>query len=549
MTDKPRVRVRAHGVPDQAPHKVRDSFQNLAARIGVGTGNLNDGGSYALNPISRNRVMLEWAYRGSWIVRNAVDAIPDDMVREGIDILSTDNPKAIAVLNQGFKRFNIWKHLAETMRWARLYGGAICVIMIEGQKLDGPLRLDTIGKGQFKGLMVLDRWLVQPSLENLVEEYGTHFGKPKFYNIVADFSPLPRGKIHYSRIIRFEGEDVPFWQRIAENGWGVSVLEPLWDRLVAFDSITNGVGQLIHKAHLRILKMKDLRENIASGSQRKIEGIAKMIESIRLYQTIEGLTLIDAEDEFETQNYTFAGLAEVLDKFSAQLSGATKIPIVRLFGQSPGGLNATGDSDIRNYYDAIHEQQEHDLRGPVALILDVLYRSELGDKPARDLEFEFSPLWQLSEIEKGELNTAISNSINQTFEAGYISQKTALTELKQSSRITGVWTNITDQDIQGADDQPPIEAQKEAQKAAEAMGLAGAGEPPQPGEGAAPTGGAKIGAGDDGEHGDKPPAKPLGHSLPKFEVNGGSAHMGPKNLLKLKSLHGEHVTGREDKAS
>lgn len=454
----------------------RDSFENLQSRLGMGqmTGFAGPGGaagyggpsnlisqsSYTLNPVSRNRVLLEWAYRGSWIIRNAVDCVADDLTRAGIDMQSVEHPDEIEVLQEGYKRLGIWKSLSDVARWARLYGGALGVLMIDGQDLETPLRPNTVGKGQFRGILVLDRWLVQPSLNDLVDEMGPDFGLPRYYDVVADFYPIPNARIHHSRCVRLDGSEIPFWQRIAENMWNVSVLEPLWDRLVAFDSTTQGIAQLAFKAHLRVIRMKELRNNIAAGG-KKLENVAKMMEHIRQTQCNEGITLIDADDEFASNTYTFAGLSDVLSKFEAQLAGATKIPIVRLFGQSPGGLNSTGESDTRNYYDGIHQEQENTLRLPVTRINELLHYSELGHAPEPGFTFEFASLWQLTELEKGQLTAAVTGAVNQTFEQGYVSAAVALKELRQLSRVTNIWSNISDEDIGAAEDKPPLEIQKE----------------------------------------------------------------------------------------
>ncbi|MFX6330891.1 phage portal protein, partial [Acinetobacter baumannii] len=66
----------------------------------------------------------------------------------------------------------IWDKLCETGKWARLYGGAIAVMLIDGQDLSTPLRIEAIGKDQFKGLVVMDRWMVAPPVGNVVTEYG-----------------------------------------------------------------------------------------------------------------------------------------------------------------------------------------------------------------------------------------------------------------------------------------------------------------------------------------------------------------------------------------
>ncbi|MDR5671410.1 DUF1073 domain-containing protein, partial [Burkholderia cenocepacia] len=93
---------------------------------------------------------------------------------------------------------------------------------------------------------------------------------------------------HYSRVIRLDGEALPYYQRISENGWGLSILEPMWDRLIAFDSATVGIGQLVYKAHLRTLSVDKLREIIAQGGPA-YAGLLKQIETIRFAQTNEGL--------------------------------------------------------------------------------------------------------------------------------------------------------------------------------------------------------------------------------------------------------------------
>lgn len=87
---------------------------------------------------------MEAAYRSSGIVGVAVDVVAEDMTREGIDISSTAPPDDIDKLQQAAERLNVWGALCETNKWARLYGGAIAVLLIDGQDVSTPLRLDTI---------------------------------------------------------------------------------------------------------------------------------------------------------------------------------------------------------------------------------------------------------------------------------------------------------------------------------------------------------------------------------------------------------------------
>jgi len=241
---------------------------------------------------------------------------------------------------------------------------------------------------------------------------------------------------------------------IAENGWGQSVLERLWDRLIPFDSITQGAAQLVYKAHLRTYKVDGLRQIVAIGGQA-LEGLVKQIEMMRTFQTNEGITLMDSSDTFEAHSYSFAGLSDMMLQFAQQISGALGIPLVRLLGQSPSGMNSSGDSEIRQYYDSVRNQQESAMRVGVGLIYNVLHRSVLGKEPPESFNFEFTPLWAMSDEEKANIANTISTAVKSLSDSGIIDRSTALKELRQSSHTTGIFSNVTDEDIAEAENEPP----------------------------------------------------------------------------------------------
>jgi phage-related protein (TIGR01555 family) len=431
-----------------------DGFQNFAARLGLGAGSQNDQSTYGFDFLSRDRVKLEAMYRSSWVVGQVVDVVAEDMTREGVNLRGLDDPSDAEEIQRAMDDLEIWNEITNVIKWGRLYGGAIAVMLIDGQNVSTPLNIDTVGKDSFKGLMVLDRWLVQPTLQDLVSEYGPDFGMPKYYDVIADSLGLSNQRIHHSRVIRFDGVDLPYWQRVAENLWGQSVIERLLDRLIAFDSTTTGIAQLVYKAHLRTYKVKDLRKNIGMGGSA-LNALIKQIEHMRLWQSNEGITLMDLEDTFETHSYSFAGLDAVMLQFGQQLSGASQIPLVRLFGQSPSGMNATGESDLSNYYDNINQQQERRMRTGLGKLLKIVSLSTLGKALPDSFTFDFASLWQIDDVQKADIATKVTDAVCKAEEQGLISTQAAMKELRQSSEITGIYSNITDADIEAADDEVP----------------------------------------------------------------------------------------------
>lgn len=441
---------------NKQPTQIRDGIKNFVADLGAAQPNNQMGYTeYEFNPITRNRTKLDFMYRGSWIAASAIDIPAEDMTRASITIDGLD-PLEADKITDSFSYHGLWASLCESVKWSRLYGGAIAYLVIEGQDPETPLDISTIGPGQFKGIMVFDRWMLNlgSSTTQVIKMpcSAEEFGLPVYYDVFVDkVLGDPGFRIHHSRVIRFTGIDLPYWQRMAEMNWGESILEKLYDRLVAFDSATVGVSQLTFKSHLRHLKVDGLRELIAIGGPA-YEDFKAYMANFRLMQTNEGVTVLDKKDEFETFNYSFGGLSDVLTQLAMQISGALQIPMTRLFGISPGGLNATGDSDISHYVDSIHRQQEMRLRSPITKLLHILSRSELGKDLPEGCTFKFNSLKVMEDEDKAEVSSKMTDCIVKAFQAGIIDRKTALQELRAIGDVTGMFNNISDEEIDSAND-------------------------------------------------------------------------------------------------
>jgi hypothetical protein len=374
-------------------------------------------------------------------------------------------PTQVEAIEQAATLFNIWPQVSDTIKWARLYGGAIAVMLIDGQDPKTPLRLDTIGRDQFKGLLVLDRWMVEPSLNDLVTEVGPDLGNPKYYDVTADAPALPRMRVHYSRCLRLEGIRLPYYQRMMENLWGISIIERLYDRMIAYDSASTGAAQLVYRAYLRVYRIDGMREIIGAGGPGEAN-LLRFVDFMRRTQSIEGITLIDGKDDLAAMAQpSFAGLSDAMISFGQQVAGALQIPLTRLFGQSPTGMNATGESDLRTYYDGIKQQQHRWLAVPLTRVYKAIAKS-LGVKLPSGFALDFRSLWVLSDQDKAGIASTDSATIVSEFNSGIISQEEALKEKRQLAKITGRGTNITDESIKAASKIPG------AQMAEEQHGLA-----------------------------------------------------------------------------
>ncbi|OPD28824.1 hypothetical protein AL713_17555 [Clostridium botulinum] len=429
-----------------------DAFSNVLARLGAGTPNLLEGTDYPMTRLTQNFQLMNSLYRSHWIVRKVIDCIPEDMCKNWIKInsqMTTDDLDRFTKLQRTTR---VQRDILQTLKWARLYGGAGAVIIIDGHEdiLDKPLDYDMIMPGSFKGMIVTDRWCGLTPSEEIIEDIASpDFGLPAYY----DWNTETGGtvKVHHSRVLRFIGRDLPNWERYSEQQWGASEIEIIFDELKKRDNTSWNIAQLVFLANLRVLKMADLGELLAIGDEQAQKDLYTTIEIQNQLMSNMGIYVMNNDDNFETHQYTFSGLNEIYESFMLDIAGAAEIPVTKLFGRSPAGFNATGESDLQNYYDIIEQKQKSQLCPALDKLLPIMFMSEFGAIPD-DLDYKFNPIGSPSENELADIVDKKTNAIINVHNEGLISQKTALLELKEMSESTGMFTNITNKDIANADD-------------------------------------------------------------------------------------------------
>lgn len=434
--------------------KVQDAFSNPLARLGFETPNVMEGTQYTLQRLTRDFNMLNALYRENWIIRRIIDTIPSDMLKNGFTLTTELEPDLLKNFDRELRQTQLIEKLRKGLKWGRLYGGALGVMLIQGQgdDLSLPLDLDLVMPGDFAGLMILDRWNgVSPSGEMVDDIRDPEYGFPKYYNI-TDPVDGTMVQIHHSRCVRFIGNDLPYWEELSEVMWGASIVESVFDELKKRDNVSWNIAQLTFMANMRILKMSDLGQLLSSTDSTSQQELYRTIQAQNVLMNNMGLMVMDAADSIESHQYTFGGLAECYQQFIMDIAGAAEIPVTRLFGRSPSGLNATGESDLQNYYEMIAEKQETYLRPVFSKLLPVICMSVFGAVPD-DLDFEFDPVAEPSDEQRADLAKTGTDIVVSAVGAGLVSPRTGLKELKQQSERTNVWTNITDEDIEKASDE------------------------------------------------------------------------------------------------
>ena len=428
------------GFSNSAPSIGVDGYSNSAVSIGAASP-LFSAGTFVRSGLSSDFQKLTTVYRESSLAMRIIDMPAEDMTRAGYTLTGDFEAEDLEELKRVEARHNIMGEITDAIRWARLYGGAIAVIDIYGdsKKMDTPLEISDVLPGSFQGLLVRDRTRVTPSLELEDDVDDPDYGLPMYYDVDLDGDGIIR--VHHSRVLRFIGRELPQGEMIRENYWGASELEHIWDELQRYTSVSANAAELVFKANLSTLKMDGLGEMMSIGTDEAKRKTEHMMAEMTHMMSSFGLLMLNPDESLETHPYSFDGIKDMHEAFMTEVAGAAEIPATKLFGRSPDGMNATGEADMRNYYERIASLQRRMLRPALERLLPVLMMSCFLSVP-ENMGFVFNPLATVTPKETEELARSLSSRVRELFEAGIITREEARAELRGCGEKYVAWRGL-----------------------------------------------------------------------------------------------------------
>jgi phage-related protein (TIGR01555 family) len=330
------------------------------------------------------------------------------MFREGweYEFPDTDDLKAAEytdIYDTVFEAIGAQTKIKLAFYWARLFGGAAILIgVLDGQTMDKPLDPKKIKS--FEKLKIIDRTEIEFSrIQFQLDPTLPRYGLPLYYPIKFDTGSGAEAEklVHYTRVLELHGDTLPRKAAATlsadDRYWGISVLQRADERLKTLGSSLGSIDQLLDEMSVGKYKVKDLAMLLASPEGKA--AIKRRVELMDLTRSAFRSQYLDSEEEFSRDTVNFTGIPEVLYIIFMLLSADTGYPITRLFGVSPGGMNATGESDMRNYYDGVRSVQSTDLKPIILYFLRII--SEWQNVP--EPYIKFLPLETMNEKEQADL--------------------------------------------------------------------------------------------------------------------------------------------------
>lgn len=343
------------------------------------------------------------------IATKIVERIPKDGTREWIEFKNIDQ-EIQEELNVIIKKLNLKTLVRQAWIDARLYGGAAFILNVDDRSsnFDEPLNLRTLRS--VNSLVLMNRYELQANTTDLEEDLASpNFGLPEFYDLTPEGSSAKNFKIHNSRLIRFEGEKLPVRLFINNQFWNDSVLSKLFNTLSRFNQSHDALSQIIIDFRISVLKLKNLFQAVSAGKDKAVQ---KRLELIQETKSNMSMMLLGNEDEFQQVTHSMQGVKDVMSEIDKKMVADSGYPHTILLGESPSGLGATGESELRDYYDTVGQEQETVIRRPLETIFNLIFLSKdgpTGGKIPEKFEFDFKPIFKLTEESRAKMELDVAS--------------------------------------------------------------------------------------------------------------------------------------------
>jgi len=390
----------------------------------------DDGGNFAPNYTWLNQnycglgfpgyaYLSELAQRSEY--RSPSETMAKEMTRKFIKLNTSskgDKSEKIKEIELWFKKHDVRQVCLNALTLDLFFGRSQIFIDIRGQEDDieraKPLVIDskTIRKGTVAGFKVIEPIWTSPYTYN-----ATDPTKPDFYVPYAWYV-LGR-KIHNSRLMTVISRPVPDLLKPAYNFGGISLTQLMEPYVIRWLRTVDGVNRIIN--NFSIIALATNMAAILQGKAGEAQGLLDRAKLFSAARDNQGLMLVDKNTEELTQ---IAVPLSSLDHLQAQaqehMAAPSHIPLIKLTGITPSGLNASSEGEITVWHEFVHSEQENVLEPILDKILD-LAQLDLYGEIDDDIDYTFVPLIEATQKEIADIRKSDGDLAAALIDRGVVS--------------------------------------------------------------------------------------------------------------------------------
>lgn len=387
--------------------KMADGLENLVSGLG-GEKDKSSHNRWTFSNKNANYRELMNRFREDWVSQKVCTIIPQDMTRKWRHIDSPEGRKAD-------KKLRIRHLFREAYQWARLYGTSFVLLDLKNTgALDTPLNLDKLKKGCIKSLRVIDRSRLFATGTMVLDALSPHYGLPEFYKLAG----YP-GNIHHSRLLRFEGTELPLFEFQRNQWYSDSVLIPLLKTIDQFFTTAAAAANLAQEATIDVVSVAGLQSLLTAPEGE--QAVLKRFKLMKLAKSIYNVLILDDTEKYDTKSIALSGVKDLIWEYLKIVAAAVGIPATRFLSASPDGMNATGESDLVNYIDLLTGLQTN-IFEPRLCAIDKIVQAHFD---IDEYEYEWCDIFPESNTERAERAKDLAVAIDLLVDNGTITTDVA----------------------------------------------------------------------------------------------------------------------------
>lgn len=396
-----------HGTSERPTFR-EDGYINLLNKYGTSQDNTEAYRYVAENQTPDTILMTHYEQNG--LFGKIIDIPAQEAVKKGFKLNIAD-AAVEDFIQKKVRRMKFLSTVEEALKWSRLFGGALAVMIIDDGINDLAQPVNWKKAKKIDEIVVYDRSCVTPDYHSMYRNYGVYgatkrskFRMPEYYNVYSIYGSF---RVHESRCLVFRNGTMPEKASTSDyRFWGVPEYNHIKRAMRETITAHGDAVKLLERSVQAVYKTKNLAQLLSTD-----EGENDVLRRLQVIDTARGILnsiAIDADgEEYDFKSITLSGVKEVIDSACNMLSALTEIPQTKLFGRSPAGMNATGESDLENYYSFVDKIRESQIRDNLCILVDAIIqiginRGELTERP--DYELEFEPLWNEKESERATID-------------------------------------------------------------------------------------------------------------------------------------------------
>lgn len=373
------------------------------------------------------------------IIQNIVQSLSQDCTREWIKIISTsksgNKAEKIKKIEKEFKRINARKTMKLAMELTFLMGGCKVYPKIKGDDsteggdtMSLPFYKDQMKKGDLLYLKVIEPIYATPLAFNASMPLKEDYYRPSMWSVLTT-------TVHDSRLLHFEYNYVPTLMKPIYWFYGIPLVQLCLDYIFGFETVRQNVVGISGRYNLNVFKtdisslQADYGDTFKQG--QSLEDRLKVAQYYMSNFSVFALSNNETNpEEWQQFSMTIAGLDGLLSQNAELICAVARIPAIKLFGQTPKGLNATGETELRLYHELCKSLQMDIMQDPLQEIFELVQINLFGEVDD-DLEIQFNPLYIMTDKEKEEINVMKKDVYTSYVQSGILTAEEARKKLNE----------------------------------------------------------------------------------------------------------------------